>query len=319
MGFRFQKRIKLFGGFGLNISKSGISWSARGLIGTFGSKRISIKTGLTGLTYVSGRKIKRYTKKKNEKIILPLNNKNFDKSDTDSTQSNFFSKIINAVSLGFWNVIHREDSLNFSKTNNQHLEINPSQVSNNDIVINKSPIALNLEIAKVITIMNLSDEFKTILIKYKRRFPIVNPFYEIVSVQNDRKDTLETIPIFDICRLYSKYGKEIYNNSKETEAIIFITYCLTNSKTNLNQINIDSAELFNIRNIVSDFSFAINPIANDQLLIGPIILKNDPILYSLYLHKLKEVFGLISTLDYNVNKNENEIFDLLNSYRNEIS
>lgn len=52
MGFRFYKREKLFGGLGLNISKSGISWSIRGKSGSFGPKRTSVRTGVPGLTYV---------------------------------------------------------------------------------------------------------------------------------------------------------------------------------------------------------------------------------------------------------------------------
>jgi hypothetical protein len=53
MGFRFQKRIKLGGGFGLNISKSGISPSLRTKIGTVSNKGYSIKTGIPGARYQS--------------------------------------------------------------------------------------------------------------------------------------------------------------------------------------------------------------------------------------------------------------------------
>ncbi|MBZ4043257.1 DUF4236 domain-containing protein [Flavobacterium hibisci] len=51
MGFRFQKRIKLGGGLGLNISKSGISPSLRTKIGTFSKSGYSVKTGIPGLKY----------------------------------------------------------------------------------------------------------------------------------------------------------------------------------------------------------------------------------------------------------------------------
>jgi hypothetical protein len=58
MGFRFQRRIKLGGGAGLNISKSGVSASVRSRSGTIGTKGFSIRTGIPGLTYRSayGRK-----------------------------------------------------------------------------------------------------------------------------------------------------------------------------------------------------------------------------------------------------------------------
>jgi len=51
MGFRFQKRIRLGGGFGLNITKSGISPSLRTKMGTFGKNGYSIKTGISGIRY----------------------------------------------------------------------------------------------------------------------------------------------------------------------------------------------------------------------------------------------------------------------------
>jgi hypothetical protein len=51
MGFRFQKRIKLGGGLGLNISKSGVSPSLKTSKGTISSKRLSVKTGISGLNY----------------------------------------------------------------------------------------------------------------------------------------------------------------------------------------------------------------------------------------------------------------------------
>ena len=51
MGFRFQKRIKISKGLGLNISKSGFSPSYRTKRGSVSSKGYSIKTGIPGLTY----------------------------------------------------------------------------------------------------------------------------------------------------------------------------------------------------------------------------------------------------------------------------
>lgn len=51
MGFRFQKRIKLGGGLGLNISKSGISPSLRTKMGTFSKYGYSVKTGIPGVKY----------------------------------------------------------------------------------------------------------------------------------------------------------------------------------------------------------------------------------------------------------------------------
>ena len=51
MGFRYQKRINLGKGFGLNISKSGVSPSFRTKRGSLSSKGYSIRSGIPGLTY----------------------------------------------------------------------------------------------------------------------------------------------------------------------------------------------------------------------------------------------------------------------------
>src|ERR1700694_4692336 len=55
MGFRFQRRINLGGGAGLNLSKSGISPSYRTKYGSIGPKAFSIRTGIPGLTYRGGK------------------------------------------------------------------------------------------------------------------------------------------------------------------------------------------------------------------------------------------------------------------------
>lgn len=51
MGFRYQKRIKLGKGLGLNISKSGVKPSYRSKKGSISTKGYSIRTGIPGLTY----------------------------------------------------------------------------------------------------------------------------------------------------------------------------------------------------------------------------------------------------------------------------
>lgn len=51
MGFRFQKRINLGGGVGLNVSKSGISPSLRTKYGTISNKRVSVRTRIKGVAY----------------------------------------------------------------------------------------------------------------------------------------------------------------------------------------------------------------------------------------------------------------------------
>lgn len=51
MALRFNKRIKLGKGLGINISKSGLTPSYRSKRGSLSSKGYSLKTGIPGLTY----------------------------------------------------------------------------------------------------------------------------------------------------------------------------------------------------------------------------------------------------------------------------
>ena len=51
MGFNYNKRIKLGKGFGLHISKSGITPSYRTKRGSLSSKGYSIKTGIPGVIF----------------------------------------------------------------------------------------------------------------------------------------------------------------------------------------------------------------------------------------------------------------------------
>ena len=51
MGFRFQRRVNLGGGWGLNASGSGGSMSYRTSSGSIGTKGFSLRSGIPGLSY----------------------------------------------------------------------------------------------------------------------------------------------------------------------------------------------------------------------------------------------------------------------------
>ena len=54
MGFRFQRRINLGGGWGVNASGSGGSVSYRSRHGSVGTKGFSLRTGIPGLSFRQG-------------------------------------------------------------------------------------------------------------------------------------------------------------------------------------------------------------------------------------------------------------------------
>ena len=51
MAFRFNKRIRLGKGLGLNVSKSGMTPSYKSKKGSVSSKGFSVRTGIPGLTF----------------------------------------------------------------------------------------------------------------------------------------------------------------------------------------------------------------------------------------------------------------------------
>lgn len=51
MGFRYNKRIKIGKGLGVNVSKSGITPRYRSKKGSLSTKGFSIRTGIPGLSY----------------------------------------------------------------------------------------------------------------------------------------------------------------------------------------------------------------------------------------------------------------------------
>lgn len=53
MSFRYQKRVNLGKGVGLNVSRRGVSASARTKFGSVGTRGFSIRTGIPGLSYRS--------------------------------------------------------------------------------------------------------------------------------------------------------------------------------------------------------------------------------------------------------------------------
>lgn len=65
MAFQFHKRVKLGKGFGVHISKSGITPSYRGKRGSFSSKGYTVRTGIPGLSYR-----KTFSKSKNSGCLI---------------------------------------------------------------------------------------------------------------------------------------------------------------------------------------------------------------------------------------------------------
>lgn len=65
MSFRYQRRVNIGNGLGLNLSRSGVGGSYRGKWGSIGSTGFSIRTGIPGLSF------RKYSRRnKNDGFIL---------------------------------------------------------------------------------------------------------------------------------------------------------------------------------------------------------------------------------------------------------
>ena len=91
MGFRFQRRIKLFPGVTMNLGKTGASFSvgARGARMTFGKDGVRKTCGLPG-TGLSYSRYSRYSSGDKSSSAPPLNSANSDEVKLDLS---FFSKL----------------------------------------------------------------------------------------------------------------------------------------------------------------------------------------------------------------------------------
>ena len=53
MGIRFQRRLNIGKGLGLNVGKSGVSPSIRTKFGSISHKQFTVRTGIKGLSYIN--------------------------------------------------------------------------------------------------------------------------------------------------------------------------------------------------------------------------------------------------------------------------
>lgn len=337
MGLRLQKRLKLFGGFGLNFSKSGISWSVRGPAGSVGSKRYSLRTGISGITYVGG-----YSKRRR-------NQTNDSDGSTDGKSSNPIAstiitiiataivllllyflidfifpgftttyiiiasiviglEVLYAVFLLFAGLIERRESL--TETGHSDTTIESETVTEKK----ESNKVLSLDLSYAMTVTNICSEIELILTDFQRKYSIKNPFDKTISFPNATADTLNSIPVFDICKAFDFLGLELFEEKRERDILLLCAGFFMIPKIDFTSLSYDMEAIDKINKVSMDFICSVNPLSSDQLLVGPIILDIDKQLKSAYIAKLKELLGVLTTVDFVLNKKENELLEILQSY-----
>lgn len=338
MGFRLQKRLKLFGGFGLNFSKSGISSSVRGPSASVGTKRYSIRTGIPGLTYVGGYSKKR---KKHSSYSDPATNA----KSLDPITSSIITIIATAIVLyplyllidfifpsfaTIYKIIafiviglevlyfvfliigyfmeHTESTADMAHTDTFEFSniTERTEKGNNKV--------LNLDLSYAMTITNFCSEIEAIFIEFKNKYSIKNPFDKTISFPNATDDTFNTIPVFDICKAFDYLGIEINEEKKERDILLLCTGFFMIPKMEYDVLISDTAAIDKIKILSRDFICSINPLFPDQKFIGPSLLDKDIHLKTAYINKLKELLGVLTTIDFVLDKKENELLEILQGY-----
>lgn len=327
MGFRFQRRVKLFGGFGLNFSKSGISWSLRESVGSIGSKGMRIRTGITGLQYVKGFKKKKGTNKKRDEESSSINLIIF------VVLIGFILYFVSAkifhiylfivISLLSLFVLLRVIPIMFvsKKTNGNHY--GNFQSSDKNEFFQKQEVmfydhtsknnfsnalSVDLEIKVIITLNNLCDDIMNILNEVSNDIGILN-------LINNKFDNLKGSVIYDFCRVF--YHLNIPIDRKSIPRDILLVSCgyfyeprATQEILN-NDENIYKELLESLKNIM----YSPHPFSGDinkTPFVIPELLINHRDLFNKYKAILLEFTNLITTVDdFELSNNELKIIKLI--------
>lgn len=318
MSYRYQKRIKLFGGFGLNLSKSGMSWSVRGVGGSIGSKGYSIKTGIKGLTYRSAfKKSDNNYQKKNSSIItviilVVLFGIIFYIFSPWIFLVYFIIASIAILIFMSRGIVNKDDNEQntydptINANNNSESEPIPSsEISFKipDISVNR----INLDTEVIIYIDNLCGEIFDLI-------TIANKEPDILEQANNSFENLRTFVICDLSRIFYYLDISIYNSKVERDIFLVASGHFFEPEISVDILNndIDCYERF-VR-IIDKYINSPHPLGLD-ISVTPFVLtelfkKNDSLLYE-YKNKLRDFTALITTIDNKLSKKESKILEMI--------
>lgn len=331
MGFRLQRRIKLFGGFGFNFSKTGISWSDRGPIGSVGPKGYRIRTPLKGLSYVDSFKTSKKRSKSSQKpvvifwvficslVILLFNS--YPKLFLYILLAIVFIIILLSLKLLIDFLDERKirqnnelktDEVSDLQYIQQMNNIEPSTVFNpNTLFSNEKSIEntprLNLEYNIQASIINICEDISD----------IVNEAYcEPDIAQKFSLSELMDYTIYDLCRLFSHFNISLSDSKKERDIILVSCGFFFDPQINAEILN-NQKEIFReFTNSLNDIMLSPHPLgydADEVPYVLPVLLKNHSEYFTSYKYKLLEFANLITTVDYKLTKEESKIIEVIKS------
>lgn len=319
MGYRFQKRVKLFGGFGLNLSKSGISLSMRGSGGSVGTKGYSIRTGIKGLTYRSGlKKTKNYGKTKNGSSLILV----------------FLIALLGVVCylLSTWifyiyigiissailvyllkngkkNEQETTDIIVIKEDNSQSKSfvVNSNKYDQSEDIIDNNFKRVNIDHALLLCLQNLCDEIFDIITDAGKQ-------PDTLSHTNYNFENLRDSVIFDFCRIFYYLNISIYDNRIERDILLVASGYFFEPQITVDLLNDDLDSYEKFIEVINNHIYSPHPLGLDISVtpfVLPELLKKYDFLFNNYINKLREFTALITTIDLKLTKEESKILELI--------
>lgn len=331
MGFRFQRRLRLFGGLGLNFSKSGVSWSIRGPGGSIGPKGYSVRTGITGLSYREGFKKKPLKKGTEDNPIISFL--------TYLTAGGIvlyflFPELFDLllIVIGLIVVIilflfiaqifkkQKPSTANSSFNSDETIEYpeyikeiklrrhtsSASHLSNTDIPNGKKYHTISLDNNIVVFISNMCNEIDEIIEDALTIQPVL-------AILQEKGVNLKDLVVFDLCKVFSYLDISVNNDRLERDILLVAIGCLKEPPITINLMNRSIVTQNQLIEEIDQVIYKPNPLGN-ELGKSPFslleILRPYPIYYS-FKAKLYEFASLITTIDQSLTKNEKQLLEIL--------
>lgn len=328
MGFRFNRRIKIGGGLGLNVGKRGVSWSVRTKAGSFGSKGYSIRTGIKGLTYQN-----RY-KKTGVKYSMNYSTQHYSNIHSKDVFSGTALFIGFIILLYFFNIplaflfslafivikflkySDKQKIASNSATNKPLEDVDLSDTLRPTIKGNVNNLAISQEKDETVDVNLLSNSqlitLENICVSF---FDLINL---LIIEKNKNPDLfklhaneeIKLLILHDICNIFHLLEVSTYNNSMERGLWYSTVFYFTNSSVTYTVI--DEKEIKKTIQYLVAPDFYVHSDIEKFPFTALIYLKDkDDEFYNSYKRTLNEFVNLITTIDFDLNTKDKKLLQIM--------
>ena len=328
------------GGFGLNLGKRGVSWSVRGKGGSFGSKGISVRTGLKGLSYQQ-----RY-KKNGGNYSTYYPRQRFTRAERNYANTIILIGITILLLLfnigtdyiiGIIFVIIVYKIYKYYKKRNLK-KIVPIQNSNSIITSAKfENVSPKYEVEeKVQTSTEELNNYYSHVVEFNEKKEISLEFSQLITLENICIELLDLtnqiiveknsdlkfferysekeikfLILHDICNIFHLFDTSINVISMERQLWFSTISYFTQESTNFAFIQ-ETEIKKTIQNLISPDFFVFSDIGKVPFTALIELKKYNSKLYNLYKSQLRAYIALIATIDFKLSTQEEKLIAILN-------